>query len=633
MPTLRRGLLIIGGIALGGAIVFPLYWALVASLTPESRLFKAPSLWPGSMRLDHYRALFLERGFLLPIRNSLIVAGATTGLCLLLGAPCAYALTRLTFRWKSQILGLILGATMFPPISILSPLYLLLRRLGLIDTYPGLVLPYVTFALPLAVWLLAGVFRQLPRDLEEAALVDGATRWQAFRKIVLPLATPGLAAAAILTFVYCWNEFLFALAFTLGPERQTVPVAIALFRGRYQVPWGQILAASIVATVPVVALVLAFQRRIVAGLTAGAVKGWIMGQVRLRGVGKTYPNGHSAIRNLDLDVTDGELLVLVGPSGCGKSTLLRLIAGLEETSHGKIFIGDRDVTDLPPRDRDVAMVFQSYALYPHLTVRDNLGFGLRVRKTPSAEIAQRVEEIGAMLDLTSVLDRRPRELSGGQRQRVALGRALVRRPAVFLLDEPLSNLDAALRHETRTELTRLHRRLGVTMLHVTHDQEEAMTLADRVAVLRDGAIEQIAPPLELYRAPATRFVASFIGSPAMNLIRGTVRPEPGGSWFESSAVTLPLDSMQSTTTPGEVWLGIRPHDLELVARDHGDASARVDLVEPHGSQVVLHLVLPDGTAVRSVTGPDTAVEEGAMVGLLFRRDRLHLFDAATDQRR
>ena len=252
---------------------FPFYWAVVASLTPEAALFREPSLWPRALELAHYRALFAEREFWVPIRNSLVVAGVTTVFCVSVGTMAAYALARLRFRGKAAILGFILAVTMFPQISIVSPLYLLLRALRLINTYPGLIMPYMTFAMPLTVWLLVGFLRQLPRDLEEASFVDGATRWQSVTRVVLPLAAPGLATTAILTFIYCWNEFLFALAFTLGPERQTVPVAIALFRGQYQVPWGQILAAAVVATAPVAAVVLLFQRRIVQGLTAGAVKG------------------------------------------------------------------------------------------------------------------------------------------------------------------------------------------------------------------------------------------------------------------------------------------------------------------------------------------------------------------------
>jgi ABC-type glycerol-3-phosphate transport system permease component len=255
------------------ASAFPFYWAVVASLTPEARLFQAPSILPTVVVAEHYRALFSERNFWVPIRNSLVVAGTTTAFCVVLGALGAYALARLQFRGKTALLGFILAVGMFPQISVVSPLYLLLREFRLINTYPGLVLPYLTFAMPLTVWLLVGFFRQLPGELEEAAMVDGAGRLRAFVDVIVPLALPGIATTAILTFVYSWNEFLFALSFTLGPERQTVPVAIALFRGQYQVPWGQILAAAVVATAPVTLLVLAFQRRIVQGLTAGAVKG------------------------------------------------------------------------------------------------------------------------------------------------------------------------------------------------------------------------------------------------------------------------------------------------------------------------------------------------------------------------
>jgi ABC-type glycerol-3-phosphate transport system permease component len=259
-------------LALAG-LVAPLWWAAVGSLAPETQLFEGPGLLPLHPVPDHYRALFAERDFWLPIRNSLVVAGSTTLLCLGLGSLCAYAVARLRFRGRGLLLAFVLAVSMFPQISIVPPLYLLLRSVGLIDTYPGLVLPYVTFAMPLTIWLLVGFFRQLPPELEDAARVDGAGRLRAFREVVLPLAAPALATTAILTFVYCWNEFLFALSFTLGPERQTVPVAIALFRGQYQVPWGQVLAAAVVATAPVAALALCFQRRIVQGLVSGAVKG------------------------------------------------------------------------------------------------------------------------------------------------------------------------------------------------------------------------------------------------------------------------------------------------------------------------------------------------------------------------
>lgn len=259
--------------ALVAALLGPLYWAVLSSLTPEPRLFAAPGLVPRALVLTHYRALFEDHDFWVPVANSLIVAGTTTVVSVVLGALCAYATARLRFRGKAPILAFVLAVSMFPQIAIVSPLYMVLRAAGLLNTYPGLVLPYLSFAMPLTIWLLDGYFRQLPLDLEEAALVDGAGRLRTLKEIVLPLAWPGLATTAILTFLYSWNEFLFALSFTLGPERYTVPVAIALFRGQYQVPWGQILAGAVVATVPVAAVVMVAQRRITAGLTSGAVKG------------------------------------------------------------------------------------------------------------------------------------------------------------------------------------------------------------------------------------------------------------------------------------------------------------------------------------------------------------------------
>ncbi|UJR85081.1 carbohydrate ABC transporter permease [Sandaracinus amylolyticus] len=261
------------GVLLLAAMAAPLVLALVASLRPEAELQDSASALPTALTLDHYRALFERHHFVRPILNSLLVAALTTALAVPVAAACAYALARMTFRGRGAVLALVLAVTMFPQVSIVSPLYLLLRGVGLVDTYPGLVLPYLTFAMPLAVWLLVGQFRALPRELEEAAFVDGASRVRTLVEIVMPPALPGVITTAILTFVYCWNELLFALAFTVGEDHRTVPVAIALFRGQYQVPWGEILAGAIVASLPVVLLVLAVSRRIVSGLTAGGVKG------------------------------------------------------------------------------------------------------------------------------------------------------------------------------------------------------------------------------------------------------------------------------------------------------------------------------------------------------------------------
>lgn len=343
-----------------------------------------------------------------------------------------------------------------------------------------------------------------------------------------------------------------------------------------------------------------------------------------------------AVQALDLAIADGEFLVLVGPSGCGKSTVLRLVAGLETPTQGHIFIGGQDVTDLPPQARDLAMVFQNYALYPHKSVRENLAFGLRMRGASADLIRKRVAEVATILGLESLLDRKPVQLSGGQRQRVALGRAIVREPQAFLLDEPLSNLDVTLRVETRAELARLHRRLGATMLYVTHDQEEAMTLGDRIAVLRDGRLQQAAPPLAVYRRPANVFVGGFIGSPAMNVLPCQVRSEAGRIWLENPAfiVDLPSDQRLSPQTR-TVLLGIRPHDIQLTAPHETAMAGRVDVIEPLGNELIVHLEIQGGEKGQKLTAAvssDTTVAVGDQTGLSFRPDRLHLFDEKSGER-
>jgi len=358
-----------------------------------------------------------------------------------------------------------------------------------------------------------------------------------------------------------------------------------------------------------------------------------MASVRLERVEKTYPNGHVAARGLDIEIADGEFMVLVGPSGCGKSTALRMIAGLETPTAGRVLIGDRDVTAVPPQDRDIAMVFQSYALYPHMTVRENLAFGLRMRATTRDAIAQRLEPIARSLGLDAVLERKPSQLSGGQRQRVALGRAMVRDPKVFLFDEPLSNLDAKLRVETRAELARLHRRLKATIVYVTHDQEEALTLGGRVTVMRDGLVEQVGPPMDVYRRPATMFVGGFVGSPAMNFLAGERRGD--GSWSGAGGLALAAEGGSPGGGARQITLGVRPHDVEIVATDAGDVRARVDVIEPRGSELLVHVRLGEdgqGQEVRVVAPPEQPLAVDTVVGLRCDRQRLHWFDSTTGRR-
>jgi multiple sugar transport system ATP-binding protein len=376
-----------------------------------------------------------------------------------------------------------------------------------------------------------------------------------------------------------------------------------------------------------------------------------MAGVRLEHVTKVFDGDVRAVDALDLDIADGEFLVLVGPSGCGKSTLLRMIAGLEEVSDGTIHLGDRDVTHVLERDRDIAMVFQNYALYPHMTVRQNLGFALKLRKMPAREREQRVEEVARILGLDALMDRKPVALSGGQRQRVAMGRAMVRQPAAFLMDEPLSNLDAQLRVAMRAELARLHERLGVTTIYVTHDQVEAMTLGQRVAVLRDGVLQQYGPPEQLYDQPVNLFVATFIGSPAMNLIEAEV--SNGAARFAGQRLPVPPGHS------GTLILGMRPTDLELPAQWNENCprlQAEAEVVENLGSETNLifavdaprvdtestraaieakaadddHLLAEDNRAIFTarVQGRPR-INPGDRVELAVRTERLHFFDPAS----
>ena len=385
-----------------------------------------------------------------------------------------------------------------------------------------------------------------------------------------------------------------------------------------------------------------------------------MAKLRLAGVSKVYPNGFRAVSDVNLNITDGELLVLVGPSGCGKSTLLRMIAGLEDITEGAVEIDGRIVNAETPRQRDIAMVFQNYALYPHMTVRKNIGYSLRLGRVPKAEAARRIEDTAAMLELTDLLDRKPGVLSGGQRQRVAMGRAIVREPAAFLMDEPLSNLDARLRIQMRAEIIRLQRNLGTTTVYVTHDQVEAMTMGSRVAVLRDGLLQQVDSPQVLYDHPDNVFVGAFIGSPSMNLYQGRIERTATAARAVFGAHSFPLPH-QGTERDGfsggdgqEVIVGIRPEWLVEKTRDNADRPSvrvRVELVESLGSELVAHTTIEaasadintpdlaeasvgdsgDGAPCLARLSPRSRVAAGDTIDLAINTPSLHLFDAATER--
>jgi len=363
-----------------------------------------------------------------------------------------------------------------------------------------------------------------------------------------------------------------------------------------------------------------------------------MARVSLKNVAKVFPGNVWAIKDINLDVESKELVVLVGPSGCGKSTTLRIIAGLEEATEGDVFIGDRSVNDTPPKDRNIAMVFQNYALYPHMTVYDNMAFSLKLRKYPRTEIDSRVREAAAILGIENLLNRKPNELSGGQRQRVAVGGAIVKKPLVFLFDEPLSNLDAKMRVQMRTEIKKLHIRLRTTMIYVTHDQTEAMTIGDRIAVMKDGLIQQTADPMCLYNSPVNRFVAGFIGSPPMNFIHGRIVKKDSKFYFnEGNFQVKVVDPMAGRMAPylgREVIFGIRPEDIYdklfiSEAPPENTIKAACEVIEPMGPESYLYLNTGNSSLVAKVSGHNKPAVNQDM-GLVFDMAKAHFFDKDTD---
>ncbi len=373
-----------------------------------------------------------------------------------------------------------------------------------------------------------------------------------------------------------------------------------------------------------------------------------MASVTLKGIYKKYPGGVTAVSDFNLDIEDKEFIILVGPSGCGKSTTLRMIAGLEEISEGELYIGDRLVNDIAPKDRDIAMVFQNYALYPHMTVFDNMAFGLKLRKTPKDEIKRRVDEAARILDITHLLDRKPKALSGGQRQRVALGRAIVREPQVFLLDEPLSNLDAKLRAQMRTELSKLHIRLGTTFIYVTHDQTEAMTMGTRIVVMKDGFIQQVDTPQNLYSKPVNVFVAGFIGSPQMNFVDVTLQERNGklvvvfddveGAENNGYEIELPegkrTPELEAYIGKGMI-LGVRPEDLKdeemfLSAASTGIIDCTVDVTELMGAETYLYVTCAGRNLIARVS-PRSTAKAGDVIKMAIDVNKIHLFDKETER--
>ena len=584
---------VIGLIAWLAALVFffPVFWTVLNSFKEEQDANTSPKLL-FEPTLDRYSEVIESTPGLLSFReaaiNSAVIVTVSTIVVLALAIPAAYALAvKPIHKWRDVLLFFI-STKFLPVVASILPLWIIAREFDLLNTRLVLMILYTAMNLPLAVWMLRSFFQEIPRELIEAAEIDGAGLRGQLSTVILPIAIPGIAATALLCVIFAWNEYFYAVQ--LNPAAgSTVPIWVTTnisTRGDFL---AKLSAASVLASVPVVV-----------GRLAGAEAddprsrngrhqvGDVVASVTFAAATRFYPGtDRAAVDSLDLQIADGELLVLVGPSGSGKSTALRMLAGLEPLDGGAVFIGDRDVTSVRPRDRDIAMVFQNYALYPQLTVAENMGFALKQKGVPKAERIVQVREAARILDLEPYLDRKPKNLSGGQRQRVAMGRAIVRHPQVYLMDEPLSNLDAKLRVQTRTELAELQSRLAVTTVYVTHDQVEAMTMGHRVAVLRDGVLQQCDTPHQLYHAPGNLFVAGFIGSPAMNLVscaRAGTSVAIGGHRLELSPdAHAALDGFEGE----RVVVGFRPESVAI----GGDIPAVIRVVEDLGPEVFVHVAV------------------------------------------
>ena len=601
--------------------------AVPTTWLPEQPSLKAYHDLLGGTSGRHAGGTVTEAGtFSRSVYNSAILAAVSTFFILIFSTMAAYAVARLRFRFGGAVMALLVGTMIVPIFVIVVSLFDVLAHPpvgpSLIDTKGGLVLVFTATLTPLATWLLYTQVREMPPEPEEAALIDGCSRWKAFVRIVVPQMSSGIAAVAAITMLSVWGEFLIPLLLTQTMNAKPVTVQITEYVGKYSTNYPILAAAGVLALIPPALLALSPQQahhRHAGGLV-------VTGTISLEEVTKHFPGGVVAVNELSLEVEPGEFLVLVGPSGCGKTTALRMVAGLEPVTSGEIRINDRVVTRLPPRNRDIAMVFQNYALYAHMTVRNNMAFGLKMAHMPRSEIRMRVDEAATMLGLTDLLDRKPRQLSGGQRQRVAMGRAIVREPAAFLMDEPLSNLDAKLRVEMRGEIIRVQRRIAAPTLYVTHDQTEAMTMGDRVAILRDGVLQQLGSPDEIYDRPVNVFVAGFIGSPSMNLIPAKLDGSAavfGGSRLELPPALLDARPGLAPFAGRDIVLGIRPEDF-TVAGD-GPLELTVARVESLGSELVAYL--DAGTMeVTARLERRAGVEEGGPVRLGVALDRLYFFD-------
>ena len=610
---------------------FPILWMVLTSFKTETQAIARVPQFFFHPTLGSYIAVQEQAKYLRFAWNSVIVAGGSTLLALVFAIPSAYAMAFMPSKRTKSTLLWMLSTKMMPPVGVLVPVYLIFRDSGLLDTRTGLLIVDALGNLPIIIWMLYTFFKEVPREVLEAGRMDGANPVRELYHLLLPLSMPGIVSTSLLAIILAWNEAFWSLTLTTS-KAAPLTAFIASFSSPQGLFYARLSAASTMAIAPIVILGWMSQKRLVRGLTFAAVKKpqrRIMAKLELHHVPKSY-GATEIIKEVDLTLHDREFTVFVGPSGCGKSTLLRMIAGLEDITSGDLLLDGKRINDVPPAKRGLALVFQSYALYPHMDVAQNMSFSLKLAGVPKAERQRKVMEAARILHLEALLDRKPKELSGGQRQRVAIGRAIVRNPTVFLFDEPLSNLDAALRVRMRLELVKLHRELHATTVYVTHDQVEAMTMADRIVVLQAGVIEQVGTPMDLYRHPRNLFVAGFLGSPKMNLLRAVVQSaEPSGLVLAFEGATFQALAIDPASRQGDlVTLGIRPEHVSLIPA--GGFAAKVQAAEHLGGETHLHLLLSSGeTLTMKVSGETTAVPDDE-VHFGFAPAHIHVFDMAGD---
>ena len=620
---------------------FPIFWMISTSFKPDTQWFAWPpfyfphpptlsnylNVWFGAEEYAATQYAISSQKPLISLMNSTIIAGTSTLLSVLFGSVLAYGVSRYRILSETRMFQLLM-LRMIPPIVIVAPLSLYYSALGLLDSMTGLILIYFLTTLPYAVWMTKSFIDEVPREIEQAAEILGASRWRTIFEIVLPLIRSGLVATFLFILILTWSEYLLALIIT-KTQVTTLPIELSKYQGtdrrpRLRTPGGALGRHHHSADHRRPDHPQASRARL--QLRHGTEIA--VARIELVGLRKTF-GSVVAVRDISLTIEDGEFVVLVGPSGCGKTTTLRMIAGFEDASAGEIRIDGRVVNDLEPRDRGLGMVFQTHALFPHKTVAQNIEFGLRMKRMPEPERTQRVREVADMVHISHLLDKMPGQCSGGEAQRVALARTLVTNPSTFLLDEPLSSLDAKLRRELRAECDRLHQALKRTFIFVTHDQEEAMTLADRIVVMRSGEIVQIGSPMEIYSDPVNYFVADFFGSPSMNLLGGEIVQANGAARFRAASFEVALPERFKATEPGTATLGIRPEHVAASMGGNGDVELPVRLVEPLGADTLLYFDVGTERAFVAVSeGLDMAdAGVGARVALSLDPRRLYLFGA------